>query len=474
MSIRLRTFALAWTFILALSSCAGTDNRPAVQVSASKFPKLVSELTFAAAYEGIVTRYIESIEADAVALEGIRGLSSIDPAIVVNRLGPDVGLSVGTAYTETFKAPVADDVKAWAAVTYDIVVHAREHSPDLAHATPEKIYEAVMDGALSQLDPFSRYAGAEEARKNRAKRQGYVGIGIRFRLVDGYPVIRSVFPDSPAEHAGLKPDDRIETIAGTRLSGLSDRMISTLLRGPEGSTVSLTVHRNAKAIETTIVRAKVIPQTVTAHVDSGFIVMELSGFNENTTRSLRTALSTAIAKNPGSVQGIILDLRGNPGGLLRQAITVSDLFLSSGPIVSTVGRHRDSLQSYQAAGIDIAQGLPIAVLINGKSASSAEIVAAALQERGRAVVIGSASYGKGTVQTVIRLPNDGELTLTWSHLVSPDGHAFNDFGVHPTVCTTLAAEGDSAALKDEIIGKLEQHIHTRPLDDVERRLRYAE
>ena len=140
-----------------------------------------------------------------------------------------------------------------------------------------------------------------------------------------------------------------------------------------------------------------------------------------------------------SPKGLVLDLRGNPGGLLKQSIEVADLFLTQGQIVRTHGRHPDSEQRYEAGGEDIAHGLPLVVLVDGKSASAAEIIAAALQDHGRAVVIGTSSFGKGTVQTVIRLPNDGEITLTWSRLVTPSGYVLHGLGVMPDIFTSGAA-----------------------------------
>jgi len=144
------------------------------------------------------------------------------------------------------------------------------------------------------------------------------------------------------------------------------------------------------------------------------------------------------------LRGIVLDLRGNPGGLLDQAVSLSDVFIARGPIISTVGRHPASHQFFEASGDSMAPQMPIAVLINGGSASSSEIVAAALQDVGRAVVIGSSSFGKGTVQTVLRLPNDGELTLTWAQLVAPSGYFLNDHGVVPTLCTSDLADDDDS------------------------------
>ena len=163
-----------------------------------------------------------------------------------------------------------------------------------------------------------------------------------------------------------------------------------------------------------------------------------------TAREHVAALAGERRQSGGRLAGIVLDLRGNPGGLLDQAVSLSDLFIHDGPIVSTVGRHPASHQYFAASGHSVAAQIPIVVLINGGSASSSEIVAAALQDSGRAVVIGSSSYGKGTVQTVLRLPNDGELTLTWARLVTPAGYYLQTHGVVPTLCTSDLGDDETS------------------------------
>jgi carboxyl-terminal processing protease len=182
-------------------------------------------------------------------------------------------------------------------------------------------------------------------------------------------------------------------------------------------------------------RALLIVPTVTASRDGDIAVFQITGFNRSTTQRVVEGLAQAEQQPGGRLAGIVLDLRGSPGGLLDQAVSLSDLFISDGPIVSTVGRHPASHQYFAASGRGIALRTPLAVLINGSSASAAEIVAAALQDVGRAVVIGSSSYGKGTVQTVLRLPNGGELTLTWARLVTPSGYFLQTHAVVPTLCT---------------------------------------
>ncbi len=193
--------------------------------------------------------------------------------------------------------------------------------------------------------------------------------------------------------------------------------------------------------------------TVTVTRESGIAVFHVSGFNQNTTQQLVEDLEAIKREMGPQLRGIVLDLRGDPGGLLDQAVSLADVFLAKGPIVATVGRNPASRQYFEASGDAIAPRIPIVVLVNGGSASASEIVAAALQDAGRAVVVGTASYGKGTVQTVLRLPNDGELTLTWAELVAPAGYSLNGHGVVPTVCTSdLGDDGQAIATALERAG----------------------
>jgi carboxyl-terminal processing protease len=168
----------------------------------------------------------------------------------------------------------------------------------------------------------------------------------------------------------------------------------------------------------------------------GMAIFHVSVFNRNTADSLSDSVDRARREMGRSLKGVVLDLRGNPGGLLDQAVDTASLFLDRGPVVATRGRHPTSIQNYQAGDHDHLRGIPMVVLVNGASASAAEIVAAALQDDGRAVVIGSSSYGKGTVQMVLSLENGGELTLTWARLVAPTGYLLHEHGVVPSFCTS--------------------------------------
>ena len=401
---------------------------------------------FLTGYAAIAGKYIGTVTPGELASEGLRGLAAIDPALTIRMSEDQIGLYRDGILIARHETPPGDNVEAWAGLSVALIEAAKAASPDMDRAPAERIFEAVFDAALSNLDIFSRYAGAEEARKNRAKRDGFGGIGLHFRKKDNGLLITKIIKDSPADKAGLTAGDVIAAINGTPTDDMSARIAGRLLRGPVLSQVEITIQRAAEGTgqkpaatpyPLTLTRTHIIPDTVTARLEDGLLYLRVQSFNRKTARAVNEHIETVrTAKGAAAIEGIILDLRGNPGGLLRQSIEVADLFLAEGRIMSTAGRHPDSVQVYRANGKDTALGLPVAVIVDGKSASAAEVVAAALQDQGRAVVIGATSYGKGTVQTVIRLPNDGEITLTWSRLIAPSGYAFHGLGVPPVICTS--------------------------------------
>lgn len=421
------------------------------------FAYRAAELTVREGLNNITQRYIDPVDMDQLALGGLHGLITIDPSL---QLEMDVNsrqlsLNKGNVLLAKLKAPPPGtmDANAWARLTADVLRTGRSHSLDLQTADAERVYEAVFDGMLSNLDIFSRYAGAAEARANRARRDGFGGIGIRFTKAEEGILVTHVSADSPALDAGLKPGDVIVRVNDADTAGAKLRSVADLLRGPVGSQITLTVARLSsdadapeRQINFNLKRAHIVPETVRVSLENDLMVLNVSSFNKNTSSAVHDALRAHDrAMRDGTIKGVILDLRGNPGGLLSQAVSVADLFLDGGQIIATLGRHPDSHHNYRAGGVDLARGLPLTVLVDGDSASAAEIVASALQDLGRAVLIGSASYGKGTVQTVIRLPNDGEVTLTWSRFVSPSGYAIHGLGVMPAVCATNTPLTDASS-----------------------------
>ena len=414
-------------------------------------PRPAMTHTIATGYEAIADKFIRSAAVADIALHGLEGLGSVDPALVALRDDDNVMIRRGDTVVAQFRVPQAHDVGAWARLSVDAVSATRSVSDAAAAADSEAIYEALFDSALSQLDLHSRYAGAKQARARRAKREGFGGIGIRFRRIGPQVRISDVVAGTPAATAGLQKGDTLLTINGRSIARLDVGQIRDRLRGPINSRLHMRVRqsgkRSAEAFD--LVRQRIIPPSVFPQKSvDGIVTLRITTFNHDTAASLSRKIEAQKTRLGAGFKGVILDLRGNPGGLLRQAVEVADLFLETGAIVQTHGRHPESHQSYDAVAGDIADGRPMAVLIDAKSASAAEIVAAALQDHGRAAVIGTTSYGKGTVQTVIRLPNDGEMTLTWSRFIAPSGYALHHLGVRPVFCTSNAGLKNDAARED--------------------------
>jgi len=436
---------LSGALMLLLSACA--QFKAHEDQAQTNFAEPAAAEVIAIGFDNIADKYIESVSLRRIGVEGLRGLGAIDEGI---SLSEEVGEMVLYKFDDEIgrlRIPPENDVRAWSAAIVALTEKARASSSIVRSASSEKIYEAIFDGALSDLDIFSRYAGTDEANRNRARRDGFGGIGIRFRIEAGVAVVTRVLEATPAFESGLRAGDGIIQVEGHKTDGLNSAAITRLLRGPVHTQVSLTLSRTdaLQPFTISVARAHIVPETVTVHIEDGIAIIKISSFNQETGNSLERVLMNLTAPDATPLVGLIVDLRGNPGGLLRQSIQVADLLLTQGDILRTSGRHPDSLHHYKAGGRDLAAGKPLVLMVDGKSASAAEIVAAALQDRDRAVIIGTASYGKGSVQTVIRLPNDGEITLTWSKFVAPSGYYIHGLGVIPTVCTSGYKDTGAAA-----------------------------
>ena len=410
---------------------------------------------FEAGFDFVDERYFEPLELEVFVLAGLAGLAEIDPAIESRLAGDSVEISVGTTRAARLRVPDRDDARQWAALTTDAIDAARLISAPLNEAEAEQIFEAVFDGAVENLDGFSRYAGLEAANDARALREGFGfgGIGIAIRMEDNDAVILSVTGDTPAAKAGLQAEDRLTQVDGEAIAGWTQRQLVRHLRGEINSTVVLTIARTGTgpSFDVPIRRKRIVLPTVEARRSGRVGVIRVSSFNQRTAEAVRAEVARLRREEGEDLDGFVLDLRDNPGGLLDQAVEVADVFLRDGEIVRTRGRHPHSRQQYTASGRDYSEDKPLVVLINGDSASASEVVAAALQDRGRAVVVGTNSYGKGTVQTIYRLPNNGELPLTWSRLHAPSGYLLHGLGVLPNVC---AGDGQPPAAASRLVERL--------------------
>ena len=421
---------------IAFAALVGCGSAPPASTADAGQVQLFEE-----AYSGISRYYIEPVRPAALAMAGLGNLGKIDAALSVERAGNQIILH-DAGNTTRFSAPDALDAQGWAVLTDAVMTTARDRSPAVAALSPTTLDQRVLEGTMGVLDRFSHYMGPEIARERRASREGFGGIGISVDAASADVRIAEVLPDTPAALAGLHVNDVIVAIDDVETATLSHEEAVQRLRGPLDSIITLALTRpgTPERLRVAMQRARIVPPTVTLKEANGVAHLRLSSFNQQTAQSLADLLQQAHREMGSTLRGIILDLRGNPGGLLDQSVEVASLFLDGVPVTSTVGRVPESIQYFTAPHRDV-EHLPLVVLVNGGSASASEIVAAALQDTGRAVVVGTASYGKGTVQNVQRMPNDGEITVTWSRLITPGGYILHEHGVVPTVCTANIADG---------------------------------
>jgi len=317
-----------------------------------------------------------------------------------------------------------------------------------------ELIEAAIDGMLTSLDPHSSYLSPDDAEDMRVQTRGeFGGLGIEVTQENGFVKVVSPIDDTPADEAGIEAGDFITHVDGESVLGLTLDEAVEMMRGPVGSEIVITVVRESRdePFDVTIVRDTIKLTAVRARTEGDVVVLRITTFNDQTFANLKSGLEEAIAELGGmeNVSGIVLDLRNNPGGLLTQAIRVSDAFLDAGEIVSTRGRNLQDSDRYNASEGDLAEGKPIVVLINAGSASASEIVAGALQDHRRAVVVGTKSFGKGSVQTVMPLRGDGAMRLTTARYYTPSGRSIQALGVAPDIIVEQPPREEPAAEDDE-------------------------
>ncbi len=316
-------------------------------------------------------------------------------------------------------------------------VFERVRSDYVEEVTDQQLIEAAINGMLTALDPHSSYMNTKNFQDMQVQVQGqFGGLGIEVTQENGFIKVVSPIDDTPAALADIRPGDLIVALDGETVQGLALNDAVERMRGPINSPIKLTIKRADKPLfDVTLKRAVVKIQSVKSQLigtDVGYV--RISSFNEQTDSGLQAAMKSLRDKaGSNKLTGLILDLRNNPGGLLDQAISVSDDFLDKGEIVSTRGRRADDAQRYDAKPGDITNGLAMVVLINGGSASASEIVAGALQDHHRAILLGTKSFGKGSVQTIITLPGQGAMRLTTARYYTPSGRSIQAQGIDPDI-----------------------------------------
>ncbi len=300
----------------------------------------------------------------------------------------------------------------------------------------KKLIENALNGMLSNLDPHSSYLSEDHFNDLRTETRGeFGGLGIEVTLENGLVKVVSPIDDTPAFRAGVLAGDYIVKIDDEAVMGMSLNSAVDKMRGKVGSTIDLVIRREgAEApIDITIVRDIIQIKSVRSRIEGTVGYIRVTTFSQNTGPGVREAIKDIKKELGENVTGYVLDLRNNPGGLLSQAIEVSDAFLDKGEIVSQRGRHEDDTERNNATVGDLADGLPIIVLINGGSASASEIVAGALQDHKRAIIMGTQSFGKGSVQTVMPLPGNGAMRLTTARYYTPSGRSIQAMGITPNI-----------------------------------------
>jgi carboxyl-terminal processing protease len=319
-------------------------------------------------------------------------------------------------------------------------VFERVRADYVEEATDQELIESAIQGMLSALDPHSSYLNADSFRDMRVQTKGeFGGLGIEVTMENGLVKVVSPIDDTPAFRAGIEAGDLISHLDSEPIMGLTLNDAVEKMRGLVNTDIRLTIRRKGREPFDVTITRDVIKVTSVRSRDEGKVgYLRITSFNEQTSPGLKAAIEKRQEEIGDGLIGFVLDLRNNPGGLLDQAIAVSDAFLNQGEIVSTRGRDPDNAQRYNARAGDLINGLPLVVLINGGSASASEIVAGALQDHRRAVILGTTSFGKGSVQTIIPLSGSGAMRLTTARYYTPSGRSIQGTGIDPDIVVEQA------------------------------------
>ena len=359
---------------------------------------------------------------------------------VVAALG---GTLAGILATTQIAGPLLAQENARAATVYEQLdlfgdIFERIRSQYVEEVDDADLIEAAINGMLTSLDPHSSYLSPDDAADMRQQTRGeFGGLGIEVTQEEGFVKVVSPIDGTPASEAGIEAGDFITHVDGESVLGLTLDQAVELMRGPVGSEIIITVAREGEPepFDVSIIRDIIKLTAVRARTEGDSVVLRVTTFNDQTMPNLEDGIAEQIEAAGGldNINGLVLDLRNNPGGLLTQAIRVSDAFLEKGEIVSTRGRYVEDGERFNATPGDLMNGKPIVVLINGGSASASEIVAGALKDHRRAIVVGTKSFGKGSVQTVMPLRGEGAMRLTTARYYTPSGRSIQALGVSPDI-----------------------------------------
>ncbi|MEM1265308.1 MAG: S41 family peptidase [Pseudomonadota bacterium] len=396
-------------------------------------------------------------------------------------LAAGVGTAAGVLFTSQLAGPIVAQELANERSTYEQLdlfgdIFERIRSSYVEEVDESELIQNAINGMLGSLDPHSSYLPPDNYADMRVQTRGeFGGLGIEVTQENGFVKVVSPIDDTPAARAGVQAGDLITHVDGEPVLGLNLNDAVDLMRGPVGSDIVITLIREGEdePFDLTLTRDTIRISAVRGRTEGEAVILRVTTFNEQTFPNLEAELLDGVEELGGleNVSGFVIDLRNNPGGLLNQAIMVSDAFLDAGEIVSTRGRDPQDSERYNATQGDLAEGKPIVVLINGGSASASEIVAGALQDHRRAVVVGTKSFGKGSVQTIVPLQGDGAMRLTTARYYTPSGRSIQNLGVAPDVIVEQrpaeVEEGDEDALARRSEADLRGSLSNDSLSDDE-------
>jgi carboxyl-terminal processing protease len=400
---------------------------------------LTAEVT-AAALAFMAPRTLDPVPVSQLTIWGLRGLTALDPQLTAELRDNTLRLSLQDRVLFAAPPPAEEDPAAWANAFAALSAAAVTASSAVRRAGTVGILQSFFDEMFNHLDPYSRYVPPGAAAEDREHRTGSAGLGLTLVSRYGAVLVQDAIADGPGALAGLRPGDWILTVDGQPTRGHDAATVNAWLAGPEETSVVVAWRgRDGRTHSAEITRQMVPPETVFSQMVGNLLLIRVTGFNRETGERVAHELEAGVSR-PRPPSGIVLDLRGNRGGLLREAVAAAGALLAPGLVATTAGRDPQATRAWRTDTEEIAGNLPLVVLVDGRSASAAEVLAAALSDRGRAVVVGSSTLGKGLVQTIVTLPDGGELFVTWSRILAPGGWPIQGLGVLPQICTSLGED----------------------------------
>lgn len=441
MATIMKNIGLSSLIILILSGCAGGPNSADVEMSPERTERLLR-----AALTDVQDIYINETRLSALVKAGLQNVAKDNPPTEVTETDRAIIVSYNEKEMHRIVWSETDDPQVWGSQTAMALKQLQSALPPDLAPSYGILADSFLAGVAGALDPGSRYVPPSKIRASFQRFRDSVGaLNISIARQEGRWQVKGIHNADLRESRVLRIDDAILKVNGVTLSGLRDEDAFALFRGEIGSPITLTIMREGlgEPTQVTVARERGGTKPVGTYPDGRVLRVFAAQFNPPSIEELRMILTKITESGALKYKGFILDLRGHPGGALESSIELAETFLKKGRILSTHGRHPDSHQHFFAGGNDLLSGMPMVVVVDHNTGAGAEVVAAALQNLGRVVVVGSSTFGSGTVQTVLTLPNRGNFSLTWTEMYSSGGYPLENRGVLPTVCTGGEMTADS-------------------------------